>query len=150
MLHVAKNGTKYKLRRNPRVICYVRYDVKKDPENYYRERLMLFMPWKNEAKDLLGSYKTYKAHYNVLKDNLESKRSQYEHHIEELELARQRAEVDNAYDEIAPNAEHENREADEEGERKAKNFVYFNPDRVVEHQQYDLTKRYNLLVQCQL
>ena len=138
LLYVAKNGTKYKHRRNPRVIRYVRYDVKKDPENYYRERLMLFMPWRNEAKDLLGSYETYKAHYNVLKDNLESKRSQYEHHIEELELARQMAEEDDAYDEIAPNAEHENREAEEEGEREAKNFVYFNPDRVVEHRQYDI------------
>ena len=138
LFYVAKNGTKYKHRRNPRVIRYVRYDVKKDPENYYRERLMLFMPWRNEAKDLLGSYETYKAHYNVLKDNLESKRSQYEHHIEELELARQMAEEDDAYDEIAPNAEHENREAEEEGEREAKNFVYFNPDRVVEHRQYDI------------
>ena len=132
LLYVAKIGTKYKHRRNPRVIRYVRYDVKKDPENYYRERLMLFMHWRNEAKDLLGSYETYKAHYNVLKDNLESKRSQYEHHIEELELARQMAEEDDAYDEIAPNAEHENREAEEEGEREAKKFVYFNPDRVVE------------------
>ena len=115
------------------VIRYVRYDLKKDPENYYRERLMLFIPWRNKAKDLFGSYETYKAHYNVLKDNLESKRSQYEHHIEELELVRQMAEEGDAYDEIAPNAEHENREAEEEGKREAKNFVYFNPNRVVEH-----------------
>ena len=138
LLYVAKNGTKFKHRKNPRIIRYVRYDVKKDPENYYRERLMLFMPWRNEAKDLLGSYETYEAHYAVLKDNLESKRSQYEHHIEELELARQMAEEDDAYDEIAPNTEHENREAEEEGDREAENFVYFNPDRVIEHRQYDI------------
>ena len=47
-------------------------------------------------------------------------------------------EEDDAYDEIAPNTEHENREAEEEGEREAENFVYFNPDRVVEHRQYDI------------
>ena len=138
LLYVAKNGTKFKHRKNPRIKRYVRYDVKKDPENYYRERLMLFMPWRNEAKDLLGSYETYEAHYAVLKDNLESKRSQYEHHIEELELARQMAEEDDAYDEIAPNTEHENREAEEEGDREAENFLYFNPDRVIEHRQYDI------------
>ena len=138
LLYVAKNGTNYKNRTNPRVIRYVRYDIKKDPENYYRERLMLFMPWRNEVKDLLGSYETCAAHYNVLKDSLESKRSHYEHHIEELELARQMAEEDDTYDEIAPNAEQENREAEEEGEREAENFVYFNPDRVVEHRQYDI------------
>ena len=68
LLYVAKNGTKYKHRRNPRIIRYVRYDIKKDPENYYRERLMLFIPLRNEAKDLLGSYETYKAHYIVLKN----------------------------------------------------------------------------------
>ena len=73
-----------------------------------------------------------------MKDNLESKRNQYENHVEELELARQMAEEDDAYDEIAPNTEHENREAEEEGETEAENFVYFNPDRVVEHRQYDI------------
>ena len=138
LLYVAKNGTKYKQRRNPRIIRYVRYNIKKDSENYYRERLMLFMPWRNEAKDLIGSFDTYEAHYNVLKDTLETKRSQYEHHIEELDLARQMAEEEDDYDEIAPNTEHENREAEEEGEREAKNFIYFNPDRVVEHRQYDI------------
>ena len=58
LLHIAKNGTKYKHRRNPRIIRHVRYDIKKDPENYYRERLMLFMPLKNKAKGLLDSYET--------------------------------------------------------------------------------------------
>ena len=50
LIHIAKNGTKYK-----------------DPENYYIEQLMLFMPWRNEQKDLLGSFGTYRAHYNTMK-----------------------------------------------------------------------------------
>ena len=52
LIHIAKNGTKYKYRKIPRVIRYVRYNLKKDPENHYRGQLMLFMPWRNEQKDL--------------------------------------------------------------------------------------------------
>ena len=53
LIHIAKNGTKYKYRKVPKVIRYVRYNQTKDRENYYREQLMLFMPWRNEQKDLL-------------------------------------------------------------------------------------------------
>ena len=62
LIHIAKNGTKYTYRNIPRVICHVRYNLKKDPENHYREQLMLFMPWRNEQKDLLGPFETYTAH----------------------------------------------------------------------------------------
>ena len=44
LIHLAKNGTKYKYRKVPKVIRYVRHNQTKDPENYYREQLMLFMP----------------------------------------------------------------------------------------------------------
>ena len=139
LIHIAKNGTKYKYRKVPKVIRYVRYNQTKDPENYYREQLMLFMPWRNEQKDLLGSFGTYRAHYNTMKESLEIKRNQYEHHTEELELARQMMEAEEAeYDGLAPNAEQENREAEEEGVKESENFVYFNPDRVVEHRHYDI------------
>ena len=139
LIHIAKNGTKYKYQKVPKVIRYVRYNQTKDPENYYREQLMLFMPWRNEQKDLLGSFGTYRAHYNTMKESLEIKRNQYEHHTEELELARQMMEAEEAeYDGLAPNAEQENREAEEEGVKESENFVYFNPDRVVEHRHYDI------------
>ena len=87
-----KNGTKYKKRKVPRIIRYVKYNKKKDPENYFREQLMLFLPWRNEQKDLLGSFDTYEAHYNSVQTSLIPNRNEYEHHIEELELARQMME----------------------------------------------------------
>ena len=100
---------------------------------------MLFMPWGNEQKDLLGSFETYRAHYNTMKESLEIKRNEYEHHSEELELAWQMMEAEEAeYDGLAPNSEQENREAEEEGVKESENFVYFNPDRVVEHRHYDI------------
>ena len=138
-LFKAKAGTVYKSRKVPKVIRYVRYNKKKDPENYFREKLMLFMPWRNEAKDLLSTFDTYEAHYNSMKTSLEAKGSEYEHHVDELEIARQTAEAEeNSFDEIAPNTEQENREAEEEGDTESENFVYFNPNRVLEHRHYDI------------
>ena len=54
LLYRAKDGTKYKKRKVPRIIRYVKYNKKKDPENYFREQLMLFTPLRNGQKDLLG------------------------------------------------------------------------------------------------
>ena len=139
ILFKAKAGTVYKRRKVPKVIRYVRYNKKKDPENYFREKLMLFMPWRIEAKDLLGTFDTYEAHYNSMKTSLEAKGNEYEHHVDELEIARQTAEAEeNSFDEIAPSTEQENREAEEEGDTEAENFVYFNPNRVLEHRHYDI------------
>ena len=39
LIHIATNGTKYKYRKVPKLIRYVRYNQSKDPENYYREQL---------------------------------------------------------------------------------------------------------------
>ena len=147
LLYKAKNGTKYKKRKVPRVIRYVKYNEKKDPENYFRGQLMLFVPWRNEQKDLLGSFNTFEAYYKSVQTSLIPKRNEYEHHVEELELARQMSkesmskemeDEQRQYDQTAPNAEQENREAEEEGSKESEQFVYFNPSRVVEHRHYDI------------
>ena len=53
---------------------------------------MLFVHWRNEQKDLIGSFGTYEARYNSVQTSLVSKRNEYEHHAEELEIARQMME----------------------------------------------------------
>ena len=64
---------------------------------------MLFIPWQNEQKDLLASFDTFEAYNNSLKASIESKSNEYEHHTEELELARQMIQdEENAFDQIAP------------------------------------------------
>ena len=138
LLYQAKNGTKYKKRKVPRVIRYVKYNKKKEPENYIREQLMLFV-WRNEQKDLLGSFDTFEAHYKSVQTSLIPKRNEYEHLVKELELARQMMEDEQReYDQTAPNAEQENKEAEEEGSKESEQLVYFNPSRVVEHRHYDI------------
>ena len=37
-------------RKVPRIIRYVKYNKKKHPENYFREQLMLFVPWQIKKK----------------------------------------------------------------------------------------------------
>ena len=139
LLFEANNGIKYKKRKVPKIIRYVRYNRKRDPENYFREQLMLFVPWRNDQKDLIGSFGTYEARYNSVQASLVSKRNEYEHHAEELEIARQMMENDERdYYQIAPNAEQENREAEEEGPAESEKFVCFNPSRVVEQRHYDI------------
>ena len=74
-----------------------------------------------------------------MKTSIGCKSNEYEHHTEELELARQLIQdEENAFDQIAPNTEQENREAEEEGVKEAENFVYFNPSGVVEQRYYDI------------
>ena len=77
LLYETKNGIRYKKRKVPRIIRYVRYNKKNDAENYYRERLMLFIPWRNEQEDLISSFDTFAAHYNSLKTSIESKSNEY-------------------------------------------------------------------------
>ena len=67
-----------------------------------------------------------------MKTSVESKSNEYVHHNEERELARQIIrDEENAFDQIAPNTEEENMEAEEEGVKEAETFVYFNQSRVV-------------------
>ena len=49
---VLKNGIKIKSRKVPRVLRFVRYDKKVDYENFCREQMLLFTPWRDEIKDL--------------------------------------------------------------------------------------------------
>ena len=67
----------YKLKRN-RILRYVRFDIRKDPENHYRELLLLFHPFRDEMK-ILGNSDTFEQQYHLLKEKIEAKRVEFEH-----------------------------------------------------------------------
>ena len=54
-----KGGLTLVKRSTPKVIRSVRFNKVKDPENDFREQLMLYTPWRNELQDLLGTFKSY-------------------------------------------------------------------------------------------
>lgn len=63
-----KNGFVYK-RNTMKVIRYRRYDMAVDSYNYYREKLMLFYPWRNEMYDILDCNFTEKIESNAQQIN---------------------------------------------------------------------------------
>ncbi|WAQ97355.1 hypothetical protein MAR_030045 [Mya arenaria] len=98
---ILKSGIKIRRRRNSKILRYVSFNCKTDEENYYREKLLLFYPWRNEERDLLGHFATYKEQYESIQNV--------------LELARNMAEAEyNAYDEIAHATQQEEAETAEE------------------------------------
>ena len=136
---VTKGDYRIVLRTKPKVLRYVNYNKKVDSENYYREQLMLFTPWRNEEKDLLKGYKTYQDHFSHLKEKILSKRKEYDSHselIDELEAAAETQTID-IFDDVCPNIENiEARDAKEEPVTSTK-FAFYNPENR-KHAFYDL------------
>ena len=66
-------GTMHKQSREA-IICFHKFNREKEAEKLYRSKLMLYMPWRNEATDIIAGYATYRSHYE---DNVEAILAQY-------------------------------------------------------------------------
>ena len=62
-----KGGMKLVKRKKSKIICSVRYHKDKDPENHFREQLMLYTSWRKESTDLIEDSKTYQEQYEKVK-----------------------------------------------------------------------------------
>ena len=67
-----------KLRKQRKVIRFVNYKYKIDSINYCREKLLLYIPWRNEEKDLFHDTNNYIEAYNKLQKEIEEKMKIYE------------------------------------------------------------------------
>ncbi|XP_059142987.1 uncharacterized protein LOC131930491 [Physella acuta] len=47
-----EESKEYRRKKKPAVIRYRRYKLQQDKSNYFREQLLLFLPWRNELKDI--------------------------------------------------------------------------------------------------
>ena len=82
-------GEKLRKRRKQAVIRYVRFCKEKDSENYYREVLMLFHPWRIE-EEIIGTCDSYGERYIEvcqLGSNMQTKMDEYNHCSHEIEEA---------------------------------------------------------------
>ncbi|OXA54149.1 ATP-dependent DNA helicase PIF1 [Folsomia candida] len=52
-LILSDNSGSITKRSTPRIIRYRRFGLYQDPENFYREQIMLYVPWRDENKDVL-------------------------------------------------------------------------------------------------
>ncbi|KAJ8025727.1 ATP-dependent DNA helicase PIF1 [Holothuria leucospilota] len=98
----------YKKRTKAKVVRYVRFNKQNDLENYCREQLMLFHPWRNEF-DLKGAFETFQEQYKLLETSLKEKEAFYNHNSEAIDQAIESLDTED-YDfihgNIAPNTEH--------------------------------------------
>ena len=102
---VVKENVRIVLRNKPKIIRYIHFSEKVHSENYYREQLMLFLPWRNEEKDLLNGFKTFKDHFKTVEKEIRSKRIEYDASSElvgEIERAIETGTIDN-FDDVCPN-----------------------------------------------
>ena len=118
-----QNGTKFIKHSVPRIIRYVNYNRDKDPENYFREQLMLFYPWKNETTDLKGIYNTFQASYRAHKQQIVPIQKKYERYNDILEEAVEEADANPDTD------DEEDDTSQQETITNLPDYAYFDPQR---------------------
>ena len=137
---VLQNGIKITLRSRPKVLRYVRYSEKVDPNNFYREQLMLFHPWRNELQDLLGDFETHHDHYKHVSKAIQTKRREYEVNAklsEEIAESVNAEEIQNNFQEVFPNVESVEANDAEKEPVAAESFAFYHPD-TYDHAYHDL------------
>ena len=73
-----RNRRILKLRKHRKVIRFVNYKYKIDPENYCREKLLLYIPWQNNELNILKNHNTYIDAYNNFQKQIHKKMKIFE------------------------------------------------------------------------
>ena len=133
-----KGGITLVKRQKPRIIRSVRFNRNKDPENYYREQIMLYTAWRNETTDLLKDFQTYQDRFEVVKDEIKQNRKQYENHTDVLDQAVQDIESEKSGNIVAPNAQYRDEQDREISSKLSELFGCFDPGKDKQHAEYDL------------
>lgn len=78
-------GFVYK-RNKAKIIRYRNYFKDTDPENFYREQITLFLPWKNEERDIMNQdcKLKYTQNFNVIIENHE-RYNRYSKYVESFD-----------------------------------------------------------------
>ena len=130
----SKDGTVYKTQKRDRIIRYVNYNKTNHHEHHYRERLLLFLPWRDEECDLLCDCNSHEEKYNLHKEKIESIRINYEKFDDDLEeILASRVEYDDD-DAIS---------VDEE-DMSSNVFGFFDSDRDDKLKKYDIAQEFTV------
>ena len=106
-------------RRREAVIRFRRFNSAKDTSNFYRAKLMLYLPWRDEESDLIGNYTDFSAHYQAIKNVIQKNESWFTENMELIDQAIHENSVngppEHMWADIAPGNEHENQQDRDEG-----------------------------------
>ena len=115
-----------KRRKNRAVIRFPRFSKEKHPEKFFHSILMLYIPWRNEEKDLLIPYSSYLEHYQRKQDEIIKNMETYEKETGLLDSALQilrSEEVNfNEWDRISSSTQQEQTDSKLEGTTWAEDF----------------------------
>ena len=88
-------------RKKEAVIRFRRYNKDTEPSNWYRAKLMLYYPWYNEHRDLLGGYATYKEHYQHVQSIVDSNEQKYCDNVDNVDI-NEHGPPEHLWSQIAP------------------------------------------------
>ncbi|KAJ8018509.1 ATP-dependent DNA helicase PIF1 [Holothuria leucospilota] len=146
------NGVHIKSCKSHKVLRFVNYDSTMDPENYFREKIMLYLPWRTEPSDLLGGFHTYEQHFISAKSHIQQKMDFYEPNKTipqdllnqaRLETIMQRHQIT-----VAPNSQQEEAEDFLKEPNDSMQYSFYKPIRN-SHKQSDLSTNVGLSRQAQ-
>ena len=97
-------------RKREAVIRFRKFNVEKEQEDFRRAKLMLFLPWRDEIRDLQKDYQSYSAHYNDVMNELKEQKSKFTVNLaltyHAMEIMDQHGPPEHAWDNVAPENEH--------------------------------------------
>ena len=135
-----KNGRALYKHKERKVIRFVNYRYKLDPENYCRERLLLYTSWRNEETDLYHGKETYIDAFNLKQSRIHAKMAVYEPLSAVLDdavhMLEQEAAID--HEEVAPSTQHEDMQHKEEQSVKSKSHEFYDPERPLYQRESDI------------
>ena len=145
-IHLGNNKILYK-RRKSKIIRFVNYKQKLDPENYYRERLLLYTAWRHEETDLYHGKQTYAEAFDCMKNMIQHKMAVYEpmaQILREPVEVFENEQISREYDDVAPSTQHEETQHELLETRQSESFEFFDPDRPLSQQQGDIAPQLHL------
>lgn len=142
--HVFKDGTVMKKRTVSKVIYSVGFNKDNDKENFCREQLMLYIPWRNYA-DIFGGYITYEARYLDNKEEIDNRRKIYVDDTADNLCQLEKDFFSNQVDDpVVTGLQHEDERDANEGSCQSQDFGCFNPGNTSETSEYDLALDMNI------
>lgn len=108
-------------------IAAIRYPrFKEDTENFFRSKLMLFMPWRREKTDLISGFSSYAESYSARKQKISAIEANFVKNLREFNEALEDLSAghtgEDAWDRLAPGAMAEDAECILEGREEITNF----------------------------
>ena len=110
------------------IIRTPRFSKTKSPEKYYHSALMLYLPWRNEEKDLLAAHDSYEHHFEEVKDTISHNIAAFEVNSDELDNALENFNSheypESVWDKLASETQHQLHDDLLEGHKPSEEFIH--------------------------